>query len=198
MRIKERYCYSNFAGNLRLVSLKDGGCKPLAKEYSKDIWIASHNIYFAECSSFRNYGGHTKNDINEVTEFINLQDTDNPVILKDFGYLFLSYEKGTISKSCCLFLDFKDYVAFLSFQKKIIPSIPKQCDCFILSHVSNFISMVASTDDYSNIFMFFPNNDTGKTMAQTIKHRNPKHTRDCSMLYASDNTLHEYCNRLLD
>lgn len=196
MRIKKRNLVPNFAGSFHLVSLKDESCKELSKLYSKVKPTISRNIYFVECSSFREYFRYGKDEGKE--EFANLLNIDNSLILKDFGYLFLSYGKGEISKNCCLFFDFADYIAFLSIQKKIISFFSEPYDCFILHHVSNFVSMVASTDDYSNIYMYFPNNDTGKTIAKTIKQRNPKHVHNCSSLYASDKTLHEYCNRLLD
>lgn len=196
MSVKKRNFNTSFAENIRLVSLKDVSCKKLSKPYSDVNPSMSRNIYFVKCSSFREYFGYGNDETKEMTEYINLNSIDNPVILEDFGYLFLSYGKGEISNNCCLFFDFADYIAFLSIQKKIFSFISESCDCVILHHVSNFVSMVASTDGYSNIYMFFPNNDTGITIAKTIKARNPKHVHDCSPLYASDMTLHDYCNRL--
>ena len=199
MRIKKRdcnYCYT--AGNLRLVSLTDEDRKQLSQQHSTEKWALSPNIYFVEYSSFsRTYRGYGIKNVNGGIEFINPHYMSNPITLENFGYVFVSYKQGEISKNCCLFFDFTDYLAFLSIQKKSFLSLPAQCDCFILSHVSNFISMVASTDDYNNIYMFFPNNDTGNTIAQTIKQRNIKHVHNCNLLYAADETLHEYCNRLL-
>lgn len=52
--------------------------------------------------------------------------------------------------------------------------------------------MVVDTDDYENIYMFFPNNDTGYTIAKTIQNRNSKHVHDCSLLYAANETLHDF------
>ena len=200
MKIKNincNYCYT--AGNLRLVYLSDEDRKKLSQQYSTEKWALSPHIYFVEYSSFsKTYRGYGIKNINGGVEFINPNFMDNPITLENYGYVFVANKQGAISENCCLFYDFPDYLAFISAYKKSIFSLPELCDCFILSHVRNFISMVAATDDYKNIFMFFPNNDTGTTIATTIAHRNPKHVHNCSILYAANETLQEYCNRLLD
>lgn len=198
MKINKRackYCYT--AGNLRFVSLTDEDRKQLSKQHSTAKWALSPNIYFVEYSSFsKTYSGYGIKNVNGGFEFINPHYMDAPITLENFGYVFVSYKQGVISKNCCLFFDFTDYLAYLSVQKKNVWSLPEQSDCFILSHVRNFIPMVVSTDDYSNIYMFFPNNVAGITIAKTIQQRNLKHVHNCSFLYASEETLHEYSNRL--
>lgn len=107
------------------------------------------------------------------------------------GYVYVAHSKDDSNKHCCLFWEFTDYLAYLSIQKKHFLNLPKDCDCFIMSDVRNFIPMVVDTDDYENIYMFFPNNDTGYTIAKTIQNRNSKHVHDCSLLYAANETLHD-------
>ena len=46
--------------------------------------------------------------------------------------------------------------------------------------------------------MFFPNNDTGYTIAKTIQNRNSKHVHDCSLLYAANKTLHDFAHAYLE
>ena len=67
-----------------------------------------------------------------------------------------------------------------------------------MSDVRNFIPMVVDTDDYENIYMFFPNNDTGYTIAKTIQNRNFKHVHDCSLLYAANEALHDFVHAYLE
>ena len=199
MRINKRackYCYT--AANLRLVSLSDEDRKQMLKKHSTAKWALAPNIYFVEYSSFsKSYSGYGSKNVNGGIEFINPHYMETPVTLENFCYVFVSNKQGEISKSCCLFFDFADYLAYLSIQEKKVWSLPEHCDCFILSHVRNFIPMVVSTDDYRNIYMFFPNNVTGNMIAKTIQQRNLKHVHDCSFLYASEETLHEYYNHLL-
>ena len=45
---------------------------------------------------------------------------------------------------------------------------------------------------------FFPNNDTGYTIAKTIQNRNSKHVHDCSLLYAANETLHDFAHAYLE
>ena len=114
------------------------------------------------------------------------------------GYVFVAHSKDDSNKHCCLFWEFTDYLAYLSIQKKHFLNLPKDCDCFIMSDVRNFIPMVVDTDDYENIYMFFPNNDTGYTIAKTIQNRNSKHVHDCSLLYAANETLHDFVHAYLE
>lgn len=200
MKIKKincNYCYT--AGNLRLVYLSDEDRKKLLQQYSMDKWALSPHIYFVEYSAFsKTYRGYGIKNIHGGVEFINPNFMDSPITLENYGYVFVANKRKAFSENCCLFYDFQDYLAFISAYDKSIFSLPELCDCFILSHVRNFIPMVAATDDYKNIFMFFPNNDIGNTIAMTIAHRNLQHVHNCSILYAANETLQEYCNRLLD
>ena len=192
MKIKKINCnYCCTAGNLRLVNLSDEDRKKLLQQYGMDKWALSPHIYFVEYSSFsKTYRGYGIKNIHGGVEFINPNFMDNPITLENYGYVFVANKRKAFSENW--------YLAFISAYDKSIFSLPELCDCFILSHVRNFIPMVAATDDYKNIFMFFPNNDIGNTIAMTIAHRNLKHVHNCSILYAANETLQEYCNRLLD
>lgn len=196
---KRRVEYSHLEGNLRLVSMTDEERKELAQQHNTEKWAISPNLYFVEFSSLnRNYRGYGIRNVNGGIEFINPLYMKNPITLDNKGYVFIAHSKDESNKHCCLFWEFTDYLAYLSIQKKHFLNLPKNCDCFIMSDVRNFIPMVVDTDDYENIYMFFPNNDTGYTIAKTIQNRNSKHVHDCSLLYAANETLHDFAHVYLE
>lgn len=157
---KRRVEYSHLGGNLRLVSMTDEERKELAQQHNTEKWAISPNLYFVEFSSFnRNYRGYGIRNVNGGIEFINPLYMKNPITLDNKGYVYVAHSKDDSNKHCCLFWEFTDYLAYLSIQKKHFLNLPKDCDCFIMSDVRNFIPMVVDTDDYENIYMFFPNNE---------------------------------------
>lgn len=154
---KRRVEYSHLEGNLRLVSMTDEERKELAQQHNTEKWAISPNLYFVEFSSLnRNYKGYGIRNVNGGIEFINPLYMKNPITLDNKGYVFVAHSKDESNKHCCLFWEFTDYLAYLSIQKKHFLNLPKNCDCFIMSDVRNFIPMVVDTDDYENIYHCCP------------------------------------------
>lgn len=199
--VKKEYNFSHIDGNLRLVALSKEERKKLAKTYGTEKWALSANLYYMEFSSLSNkwsYRGYGIKDSNGNIEFINPHYMKVPITLSNTGYVAILNKEKEATKKCCLFFTFMDYQAFQSIQEKDFLSLPDDCDCYILSHVNNFIQMVVDTDEYEDIYMFFPNDDVGKTIAKTIEHRNFKHVHDCSVLYRANNTLSEFATAYLE
>lgn len=197
--VKKEYNFSHIAGNLRLVSLSEKERKKLAQKHGTEKWALSPYLYYVEFSSLsRAYRGYGIKNCNGGIEFINPHYMEAPITLCNTGYVAILNKKRGTTRTCCLFFGFTDYLAFLSIQKKDFLSLPDGCDYFILSHVNNFIQMVVDTDDYEHIYMFFPNNEVGETIAKTIEHRNFKHVHDCSVLYRANETLNEFATAYLD
>ncbi len=193
MKISRRKVeYSQFEGNLRLVAMTDKERKKLAQQHNTEKWAISPNLFLVEFSSFnRTYRGYGIRNVNGGIEFINPHYMNSPITLNNKGYVFVAHSKNLTHRGCCLFWEFTDYLAYLSIQNKHFLNLPEGCDCFIMSNVKNFIPMVVDTDDYEHIYMFFPNNDIGITIAKTIQQRNFK-VQDWSMLYAGKETLQDF------
>lgn len=199
-RKRKEHRFQHTTDNLRLVSMTDDERNELLNQHGSELWAMSTNIYYVEFSSlnraFRGYG--IKNS-NGGVEFINPIYMDNPVTLLNEGFVVIYGKKvEAVSNNCCLFFDFPDYLSFLTIQKSGILKLLEGCDCFIMSSVKNFIPMVVETDDYQNIYMFFPNNDLGETISRTIKSRNPIHVHDYSILYRADKTLRQFANEFVN
>lgn len=198
-RKRKEHKFQHTANNLRLVTMSDEERKTLLQQHGSEAWALSPHIYHVEFSSlnraFRGYG--IKNN-NGGVEFINTEYMDSPVTLRNNGFVSIYAKEGKTNKNCCLFFGFTDYLAFLAIQKTEFLNLPDGCDCFIMSHVLNLISMVIETDGYENIYMFFPNNDVGITIAKTIEQRNRSHVHNCSILYSAKETLQDFATEYVE
>ena len=184
---------------LRLDSMTDKERKALLEKHGSELWAMHPHIFHVEYSSLnRVYRGYGIKNVNGGIEFINPKCMDEPMTLKSQGYIVAYNKKKTVSKSCCLFFDFPDYLSFLAIQRKTFLQLPDGCDCYIMSHVKNYISMVVETDGYEKIYMFFPNTEVGITIAKTIEARNPRHVYNCSLMYAASKTLKEFAEYFID
>lgn len=198
-RKRKEHVFQHTADNLRLVSMTAEQRKALLEQHSTAAWAASPNIYFVEFSclnrAFRGYG--IKNS-NGGVEFINSDYMEVPVTLKNNGFVIIYQKEGEVSKNCCLFYDFVDYLSFYTIQKLNFFQMSEGYDCFIMSNVKNFISMVVETDDYDNIYMFFPNDVVGTTISQTIENRNKRHVHNCGILYRASPNFHQFASDYID
>lgn len=107
---------------------------------------------------------------------------------------FKIYSKGKENRteSCCVFFDFLDYIAYIIISRIHMFGLPAAADCFILSSIKHYHKMVIETDLYSKILLFFPKNDFGRTMALSMKQRNPAHIINCDFYYGSSVSLFDF------
>lgn len=115
------------------------------------------------------------------------------------GLLTFPLVKGVKCKSCCLFADVLDYLAYICLSGKTRKDdIPRNCDSIVLNDPRNFLKMLISCDIYDHIYCFFPDTVTGKTMEKTILRRFDPRAVSMSYLYESQVTLYEYSMRKYD
>ena len=123
-----------------------------------------------------------QNDMGGV-EFFHPDYTKNPVTLRACSITTVQNPKVKDTQVCCLFYDFMDYLAYCSLQGSAELRLPYQGTCIIMSHVKNFMHMVVDSDDYDEVYVFFPNTVVGETIALTLKQRNQKKVKNFSIFY---------------
>lgn len=107
--------------------------------------------------------------------------------------LMFSSSKKMTSHSCCLFADMLDYLSYLTLLGEPEgEKLPRNCDCFVMNDVNNFIAIMLDTISYDHVYCLFPNTDTGKTMEKTIISKNQSRAIAESELYNNYESLHEY------
>ncbi|MDD6552105.1 MAG: hypothetical protein PUF37_00760 [Prevotellaceae bacterium] len=119
-----------------------------------------------------------------------------PVTLYKDDILFFPFREGSRSSCCCVFADFLDYLAYkacLDAGEKFT----EDCDCIIVNAPRNFRKAMVWSDVYSDIHLFFPNNQYGRTMTKTMVARNPRHARDYSLRYRGYGSFRELAGELL-
>lgn len=187
--------YLHIADNLQLFPLTEDERKKLLQD-GMSVFGLSPLVYFVEFSCLnRGFHGIGIKNVNGGIEFLD-DNMTSPVTLNNTGYVAIYAAKGKISKECCLFFNFVDYLAFLALQKADFLKLAKECDCFIMSHVKNFIPMVVESDGYGKIYTFFPNNTLGVTISKTIEARNKRHVQNCDVLYGHHEYFHSYVNEI--
>lgn len=124
---------------------------------------------------------------NAVASFVTL---DQPGIL-EFPLL-----KGMKNKSCCLFFDIFDYLSYSYLvDNSFLSGLPRGCDCIVMNDIRNFITLLLHSDDYDNVYCFFPNTVLGKTMEKTVTTRKKSRVASCSSLFKNCTTLYEFVTR---
>lgn len=85
-----------------------------------------------------------------------------------------------------------DYLAFYTLKGSREFRLPQHDACIVMSHVSNYMHMVVDSDDYDEVYMFFPNTVVGRTIALTLKRRNPGKVTDYSIIYKGHANLRAF------
>ena len=162
--------------------LKDMGFSRLPSSLSRVEFLCVNKCY---------QGIGMKNDIGGY-EVFNPEYAQCPFSLKTTATITLRPYKPKGLQVCCLFYDFLDYLAFWELKGMNHFHLPQSATCIIMSHVSNFMHMVVDSDDFDEVYLFFPNTDLGKTISKTLQHRNHRKTKNCDVLYKGHRNLCEF------
>lgn len=112
--------------------------------------------------------------------------------------LFPASQSGR-SRICCVFLDFLDYLAFLSLRSMGVLQRPVGSDCLVLNSYSEFPNFILELDFYDKIYSFLPFSLIGRTMDKTLRSRHKSAVHQCVTFYRKYSTLknyliHQKCN----
>ena len=130
-------------------------------------------VYSIDCSSLnRVWHGIGMRNVHGGVEFISLTEMKRPTTIHRKGITLQPSKKGSVA-SCCLFINFMDYLAYLSLSKDGKIALPKECDCIILNHHFNLSHFLVESEEYEEVNLFLPNSSAGKVLTRTIMDRNP-------------------------
>ena len=130
--------------------------------------------------------------VNRGFEFLNKKTMQQHFGLIRSGHVFIEGRSHKALRDCCVFYDMHDYLAYLAINQSSPLYLPRDADCFILCEARNYFDLAIDTDEYVNIYTFFPNTDFGKSLMMTLRSRNPGHVLNCDVYYGGYKTLHDY------
>lgn len=141
--------------------------------------------------------------IQELTSKIEEKEKDavasNTFTVHQPGILTFPFVNGLKSKSCCLFADILDYLAYVyQVNENKKEGFPRICDSIVLNDPRNFLKLFILCDTYDSIYCFFPNTISGKTMEETIISRHGSRVVSMSHLYDGSVSLFEHSDTLDD
>lgn len=135
--------------------------------------------------------------IQELTLKIDQKEKDvvaaGTLTVEQPGILTLSFLRGAKSKSCCVFADVLDYLAYVRLANdNKTEGFPRNCDSIVLNDPRNFLKLLLHCDNYEHIYCFFPDTISGRTMEETVIKRNGSRAVSMTHLYSGSVTLFEH------
>lgn len=153
-------------------------------------------IYSIDCNSLnRARHGIGMRNVNGGVEFISFEEMKTPTTIHQRGITVICSEEG--GWDCCLFVNFIDYLAYLSLLKEEALELPRRCDSIILNHPCNLSHFLAESEDYDIVHLLLPNTPAGKVLARTVMDRSAS-TVDWSVGYVHYQSLRSvaFCKHL--
>lgn len=141
------------------------------------------------------YSGIGIRNLKGGMEFYSTSLSNTPVTVRRSGITYIPRVEGHRSDNCCLFSDFIDYLSFLSLRDRHQVVLP-DCDCLIMSSISNFMQMLHDCKKYDKVYCFFPNTTYGKTLYLTVSGCVKRTVRDFSDKYKGSPNIHQYIKEL--
>jgi hypothetical protein len=148
-----------------------------------------------ECMNHMFHGIAIRNLHNGLEFF----DDNEFVTPKTVGVSGLVLIVNTISqqkRSCLLFMDFKDLLAFLTLRKHYpsdaIKKLPKKSDYIVLNEITNWQFLFVRINEYDNVYCLLPNTELGGILVKTMQSIHEGMTIDYSQFYADCKSLTDY------
>lgn len=116
---------------------------------------------------------------------------DRPFTIRKKAITHLPLISGRHSSICCLFVDFMDYLSYLTLLDRHDVSLPVG-DAVIMGDVQNFIDLLEESKHYQEAACFFPFTQAGQTMFHTVKGERSSNTTDYSSVYREAVSLWTY------
>ena len=142
------------------------------------------------------YKGVGIRNVSGGMEFYCGQLYNSPFTVRRHGITYIPRVVGHRSSTCCIFVDFLDYLAYLTLLDKHDIPLPEG-DCIVMGNVKNFIDILHESLLYLKAACFFPFTQTGQIMSHTIKGERKYSTNDCSHIYKADISLRSYVKLII-
>ena len=129
-------------------------------------------------------------------EFFDDNEFVTPKTVGVSGLVVIVNTMSQQKRSCLLFMDFKDLLAYLTL-RKLYPSdavkkIPKKSDYIVLNEIANWQFLFARINEYDNVYCLFPNTDIGGILSKTVDSLHKGKTIDSSLFYAGCKSLTDF------
>ncbi len=135
-------------------------------------------------------------NIHNGLEFFNDDEYKQPKTAGVPGLVVIVNTLCREGRSCLLFENLIDMLAFLTLQKHHLLGrrlrVPPECDYIILNKAANLQYLFSRIQEYSNINCFFPNTDYGAVLTKTILDLHKNHSKDCSFIYSRCKTIADF------
>ena len=171
--------------------------KNLLRNHNFDEIIAAQYCSSVDFECLHHYfHGIGIRNIHNGLEFFNDDEYKQPKTAGVPGLVVVVNTLCREDRSCLLFENLMDMLAFLTLQKHHLLGrrlrVPPECDYIILNKAANLQYLFSRIQEYSNINCFFPNTDYGEVLTKTILDLQKGHSKDCSSFYSRCKTIADY------
>ena len=148
-----------------------------------------------ECMSHAFHGIAIRN-LHNGLEFFDDNEFVTPKTVGVSGLVVIVNTLSQQKRSCLLFMDFKDLLAYLTLRKHYpsdgIKIIPKKSDYIVLNEISNWRFLFERIKEYASVYCLLPNTEFSGVLIETIRSIHEGKIIDSSLLYADCKSLTDY------
>jgi len=138
------------------------------------------------------YEGIGMSNINGGMEFYANNLPQSPITIGEHGIIHITRFNELLSKNCCVFDNFIDYLSFLKMTSDLPAKEQSICDIIIVGSVTNFSEVIKLSEKYKTVNCYFPFSVYGRVMFQTFKDKFGDKVSDSSKIFAGYKYLSEY------
>lgn len=148
-----------------------------------------------ECMSHAFHGIAIRN-LHNGLEFFDDNEFVTPKTVGVSGLVVIVNTLSQQKRSCLLFMDFKDLLAYLTLRKHYpsdgIKKIPKKSDYIVLNEISNWRFLFERIKEYASVYCLLPNTEFSGVLNETIRSIHEGKIIDSSLFYADCKSLTDY------
>ena len=148
-----------------------------------------------ECMSHAFHGIAIRN-LHNGLEFFDDNEFVTPKTVGVSGLVVIVNTLSQQKRSCLLFMDFKDLLAYLTLRKHYpsdgIKKIPKKSDYIVLNEISNWRFLFERIKEYASVYCLLPNTEFSGVLIETIRSIHEGKIIGSSLFYADCKSLTDY------
>jgi hypothetical protein len=148
-----------------------------------------------ECMNHIFHGIAIRN-LHNGLEFFDDNEIVTPKTVGVSGLVVIVNTMSLQKRSCLLFMDFKDLLAYLTLKKQyplnVLKKIPRKSDYIVLNDIANWQFLFARINEYDNVYCLFPNTDIGGILTKTVDSLHKGKTIDSSLFYTGCKSLTDF------
>lgn len=138
------------------------------------------------------YEGIGMSNINGGMEFYANNLPQSPITIGEHGIIHITRFNELLSKNCCIFDNFIDYLSFLKMTSDLPAKEQSICDIIIIGSVTNFPTVERLCEKYKTINCYCPFTVYGRTMLLSIRDKFGDKVSDASNVFSGYKCLSDY------